>query len=103
MILQYKVLYTNEIGQCFHPGRVVHEVESTDGETEEMRHWVQEVLTNNCGFDSMPRSSEVEQCDAATGDDLVPVREPAPKPKYIPAFVPGRVLQLKALNCGQQT
>ena len=81
----------------------MHEVESTDGETEEMRHWVQKVLTNTCGFHSMPKSCEVEQCDVATDDDLLPLLESATKPKYIPAFVPGRVLQLKALNCGQQT
>lgn len=84
-------------------------VESTDGEAEVMRSWVHTILRNKCGFDSVryfsygvTMSSEaVEECDAL---EIVSqsASDTAHRPKHIPAFPAGRVLELVALNCRQQ-
>ena len=76
----------------------------TDVETETMQSWVREVMRSKYGFDSvgvfsygatMSSESEEEYDQSTNGT--------ASHPKYVPAFVPGRVLELVTLNCRQQT
>ena len=109
LILQYKVLYTNELRQFCSRRHDGQRVESTDGEAEVMRSWVYTILRDKCGFESVgyfsygaTMSSEaVEECDVLESVNQS-ASDTAHRPKHIPAFPAGRVLELVALNCRQQ-
>ena len=103
-VLQYKVLYTNELWQCCRPGREEELVEFTDVETETMRSWVQEVMRNKYDSDSVGVFSSGATMSSETEEEYnLSANDTASHPKLVPAFVPGRVLELVTLNCRQQT
>ena len=109
-------MYTNEIRQgCCPSRRVTQGLESTDdaGATPiedvpsgEMHSRIQSILTDkhtfnkkNLGIFSQGvtrRAKHVEDIDASASEDQADTDD------VIPAFPPGKILELVAMNCSQQ-